>query len=68
MSESQTENRCNAVWRDSGSVAGILDMGSCLRVIVVVVVVTLETQKVVEKKGGETNFGGVVETYGEDFV
>ena len=65
MSESQTENRCKAVWRDSGSVAGILDMGSCVRVGYVV---ALETWKVVEKKGDKTNSGGIVETYDEGFV
>jgi len=47
MSESQAENRCKAVWRDSGSVAGILDMGSCVRVVV------LETWKAVKRKGDE---------------
>ena len=61
------ENRCKAVWRDSGSVVGILDMGSCV-MVGCVVVVALETWRAGEKKGDKTNFGGVVETHDEDFV
>lgn len=34
ISDSQTENLCKAAWRDSGSVAGSLDIGSYKRVCV----------------------------------